>query len=340
MPKLLFIGLSALLLLSIVFLLFSCGKSIPSESKRFANDAPIEEFDIPKETLTLPNDTREETKDAIRKTDILPFSFFDQHHFFYTAQDEQYIYVTMDYQADLEKSDPAEAQKRKPYRGVSAFDIKTKQLKWNIPFTDAASCTFPIDTNTMRISEPMLLNDHLIVFKKTYNTNLDNCYNIIDKNTGKVLYMEGMEGGRFEIEYLKYLVRYDYKKSISLLNPENGKVLWTYSLQKDFQGDGTNRIKLLNNQICYYDYQKPNHLGFDFIDISTGKVLKHLEFERANFNQTNLKPLAVQGDIVFFEVEYCSTMGFDIHHKDECEHCFVMFDTQTNRILKRTNYKK
>ena len=337
--KISLVGLGLILLVLITFFMLSCGKPIPSKSQRFAHTAPVEEFEVPKGSLTLSADKRNEIKDSIQKANILPFTFFDQHHFFYLTKDQENVYVTMDYQADLEQSDFAEAQKRKPYRGISAFDLKTKQLKWNIPYLDPKACTFLIDTNTMRIGEPVLLGNSLIVFKRTYTNNLDNCYNIIEKNTGKILHMEGMQGGRFDIEYFKYFVRYEYKKSVSLLNPQNGEVLWTYSLERDFQGDGTNRIKLLSDQVFYYDYQKENRFGFDFIEIATGKILKHLEFEKKNFKRTTLKPLALWGDIVFFAVYYCSTTGFEVR-PGECEYCFIMFDTQTNRVLKRTNYRK
>lgn len=337
--KISLICLGLILLTLIIFFFPSCGQPIPSKSHRFANSAPIEEFEVPTETLTLPADNRKEIKESIRKAAILPFTFFDQHHFFYVTKDQENVYVTMDYQADLEQSDSAEAQKRKPYRGISAFDLKTKQLKWHIPYLDPKACTFSIDTNTMRLSEPALLDNSLIIFKRTYTNKLDNCYNIIDKKTGKILYMEGMQGGIFDIEYFKYFVRYEYKKNISLLNPHNGKVVWTYLLGKDFQGDGTNRIKLLSDRICYYDYQKKDHFGFDFIEISTGKIVKHLEFEKKSFKQTFLKPLALQGNILFFAVYYCSNTGFEVR-PGECEYCFIMFDTQTNQVLKRTEYKK
>ncbi|MBK6611377.1 MAG: hypothetical protein IPG29_10930 [Sphingobacteriales bacterium] len=339
LSKILIVSIAVLIAIIIALFFITCAKPIPVASERYVNKAPVEEFEVPTEKLTLPVDSRQEVKEFVRKENILPFTFFDQHHFFFLAKDEENVYVTLDAQEDLEQSHPEEAKIRKPYRGISAFDIKTKKLKWNIPFDDPNTCTFKADPKLTRISEPFLLGNKLIVFKRNYTTDLANCYNIIDKETGKVLHWDGMQGGRYKVEYLKYLVKYEYKKSISLLNPDKGEKLWTYTLGQDFLGDGTARIQLLNDGVCYYFYQKAAQFGFDFIEIASGKIIKHLEFEKKDFNQTSLKPLSLQGDIVFFEVNYCATTGFEVRPAN-CEYCYIMFDTRNGQILKRTNYKK
>lgn len=331
------------LMMTFLLKLFGCATPPPPPEKRFADEVPVGKFDIPKHTLTLPPYTKPEVLKSFAKSEnIFPFTIYDHKAIFFLAKDEENLYVCMDENEALKKDEPEEAEKRKPYLGISAIDLKTKSIKWRIPHDDKETNANG-EGGILSAGSPRIFGNNIIVFKSNYGAKpygLVRNVCIIDKKTGKVIKTEnGKEDKGFTDIENKYLVRQVSKKGIDLLNPKDGSTIFSYTMPEFAIKDGTEVFSLLSDELLYYYGSDTNKFRYDIMQETDGKIIETVEFDRKETGKIYMALKAIDENYLYFQASYCGTSGFDVRPAD-CESADLKFDRKSRKVVMRSEYYK
>jgi hypothetical protein len=319
-------------------LIFSCNPKPIEENERFAHDAPVENFDSPifKESWILYT----ELDSFLAANPVLPFSQKAEERILFSKDDSK-IFVCVSFNQILLNKDADEARKREKFYGLSAFDLNTKTLLWNLKANDKTALPFQISDSTLIIMDYPYLIDDFIVVKKSEAQFKDKkvAVNILDKNSGKLLHQFGGLGHDFQVLNLQYLLHYIDRKNVAMIDIKTGKEKWKYALNSDAPKN-SQLLRMLDTEHFFYEYEQNGQHCFDIIQIETGKIIKKIQLPEADLMKTSITFLAFDGKIAFFRLHVCGDLNIKNVRSRECEHYEILFDTESDKILKRTPYKK
>ncbi|HMY85032.1 MAG TPA: hypothetical protein PLC76_01555 [Saprospiraceae bacterium] len=312
--------------------IFKACMSPPTEEKRFANDAKIDTFEVPIYHEKEVDYTY--YKKYIDSTKILPFNYRDDAVFFMTMDDEN-LYVSMKPSVGLLKSAPEEAELRKPYLGLTAFDIKTRKMKWHLHYDDPAFTPFKVNDATIQLKVPTLIDGKLIQLKSSFGDPQLGCYSIIEPKTGKIIKTEEITNGGYIIYDLKYLLQVNHTNKVSRLSTEDGSVLWTYNYPLPQPAD-PNGLNLIGQKLFANRYLKDGLVNDDIIDAETGKVLYTTKIKETDLGKTKLNLVACTDDKAYFSAVV--HWGMDRKMASKQVRYNIEYDIANQKVLRRSEY--
>jgi hypothetical protein len=331
-------GISSAILALLSQLIFSCNPKPIEENERFAHNAPIEDFDSPsfKENWILYT----ELDSFLAYNPVLPFSQKAEERILFSKDDSK-IFVCVSFNQILLNKEAEEARKRENFYGISAFDLNTKTQLWHNKANDKSALPFQISDSTLIIMDYPYLIDDFIVVKKSEAQFKDKkiAVNILDKNSGKLLHQIGGLGHDFQVLNLQYLLHYIDRKNVAMIDITTGKEKWKYALNADATKN-SQLLRMLDAEHFFYEYDQKGQHCFDIIQIETGEIIKKIQLREQDLLKTSITLLAFDGKNAFFRMHVCGDLNLKNVRSRDCEHYEIIWDSQTEKVQKRTPYKK